>query len=264
MPNHVNFFSRPLLLVLYIIYSFYLLFKNKKSLAKTLGYNTLHPNFRWLLLLLTFALLLSVSQSAIIFWCIQNKSLDFYYSTNIFHILSGIGLIGIITITFFYPSVLYGLTRVDAPANLSEKIREAANEEKKEHPFAEKQMEKENHDFDAHYIVYIEHTIKNCMETDKPYLQKDCNLNYFAKIVNLPAHHLYYYFREIKKQAFTDFRNEWRIKHAKDLIRKNKNKVYTIEAIGMLSGFTSKNAFFASFKKYEKTTPGNYAQHNQD
>jgi len=115
-----------------------------------------------------------------------------------------------------------------------------------------------NTDLDTEYIRFIDSAIINCMENDKPYLQRDCNLSYFSKVVHIPQHHLSYYFREVKKQPFNEFRNSWRVNHAKELIEENKGKLFTMETIGQMSGFTSKNAFFVSFKKLEGTTPGNF------
>jgi AraC-like DNA-binding protein len=264
IPKHINYFGRPMLLALYVLYSFYMLLHIKKSASKKIAARVSYLNYRWLLILLTFTLLLSISQAIMVIISIQNKNLETYYSINIFQILSSIGLIGIIIIPFFYPSVLYGLARFDAPATLSDRIKKLVNDDKNECDVAETHKGKNHPDFEIDYIKFIENTIVKSMEADKPYLQKDCNLNYFAKILGIPTHHLYFYFREITKQPFNDFRNEWRIKHAKDLIEKNKNRVYTIEAIGLLSGFSSKNAFFSSFKKHEGITPGNYALQNQE
>jgi AraC-like DNA-binding protein len=60
-------------------------------------------------------------------------------------------------------------------------------------------------------------------------------------------------------QSFTDFRNEWRIIYAKKLIKEGKATGMTLEAIGLLSGFTSRNTFFTAFKKREGVSPGVFA-----
>jgi len=79
-----------------------------------------------------------------------------------------------------------------------------------------------------------------------------------AKLTGIPAHHLAYYFREEKKQAFNDYRNEWRVGHAKKLIRDGKAKELTLEAIGLLSGFSTRNTFYTSFKRVEGVSPSTY------
>jgi YesN/AraC family two-component response regulator len=44
------------------------------------------------------------------------------------------------------------------------------------------------------------------------------------------VHNLAYYFREENKQTFSDYRNEWRVEHAKNLIREGKSNDLTLEA----------------------------------
>lgn len=97
------------------------------------------------------------------------------------------------------------------------------------------------------------------MEQYRPYLQPNCNLTSLAIIMNVPVHHLAFYFREIRKQSFHDYRNEWRVRHAQSLIREGKAHGLTLEAIGQLSGFTTRNTFFVAFKKVEGFAPGTYA-----
>ena len=93
------------------------------------------------------------------------------------------------------------------------------------------------------------------MREEKPYLQPDCNLALLSKLINIPAHHLAYFFREVKNQPFTDFRNEWRVTHAKKLILEGKTKELTLEAIGLLSGFSTRNTFYTAFRKTEGSPP---------
>lgn len=68
-------------------------------------------------------------------------------------------------------------------------------------------------------------------------------------------------------QSFNDYRNEWRIKHSKKLIAEGKADELTLEAIGILSGFSTRNTFFNAFKRSEGISPGAYveqlAQKNQ-
>ena len=67
--------------------------------------------------------------------------------------------------------------------------------------------------------------------------------------------HLAYYFREEQRQPFNEYRNFWRIQHAKKLIREGKTKELTLEAIGLLSGFSTRNTFYTAFRKTEGIPP---------
>ncbi|MBN1541386.1 AraC family transcriptional regulator [candidate division KSB1 bacterium] len=63
------------------------------------------------------------------------------------------------------------------------------------------------------------------------------------------------YFREIRKQSFNDFRNQWGVEHAKRLIQEGKASELTLEGIGLSSGFSSRNTFFNALKKFEGVSP---------
>jgi AraC-like DNA-binding protein len=92
----------------------------------------------------------------------------------------------------------------------------------------------------------------------QPYLQPELNLNRFADILQLPAHHLAYYFREVKKQSFNDYTNECRIEFAISMLRQGKTSDLTLEAVGVMSGFTNRSTFFRAFKKIEGISPGSF------
>jgi len=120
-------------------------------------------------------------------------------------------------------------------------------------------QKKSSPELEADYLDTIRQKAETVMAELRPYLQPDCNLASFARLVNIPAHHLAYYFREIRKQSFNDFRNEWRVKHAEKLIMEGKCNDITLEAIGTLSGFSSRNTFFLAFKKSKGISPGTFA-----
>jgi AraC-like DNA-binding protein len=77
------------------------------------------------------------------------------------------------------------------------------------------------------------------------------------------VHHLSYYFREEKKQSFSEYRNEWRVKHAKKLILEGKSGDITLEAIGMLSGFPNRDSFRTAFQRIEGVTPAVFISQKQ-
>ncbi len=116
--------------------------------------------------------------------------------------------------------------------------------------------------YGADYLLHIDQKVELCMKDLQPYLQPECNLAYLSRLVDIPIHHLAYYFREERKQPFNDYRNELRVNHAKSLIMAGKAKEMTIEAIGLMSGFTNRTTFFSCFKKIEGSTLGTFADQN--
>jgi YesN/AraC family two-component response regulator len=97
------------------------------------------------------------------------------------------------------------------------------------------------------------------MEVQQPYMNPDFNLAELSAHIHIPVHHLGYYFREEKRQSFKDYRNEWRVKHAKNLIEDGKTGELTLEAIGQLSGFPNRDSFRTAFQRLEGLTPAAFA-----
>ena len=253
IPTKFNVLFRYVSVLFYSIFSIRLVYLKDWKNVINQKIKTLNVHSKWLLFLLSTVALLSLTQTIVIIKTVIDYSLQIYQQNTTFHLISGTLLMGTILLPFFYPSVLYGIGNFYVNKDLSEKIKSQPEIETKTNDIVI------NHEFDIKYMNYIGTLVNKCMEIEKPYLQKDCNIGYLAKILNIPGHHLLYYFREIKQQSFNDYRNEWRVIHAKKLIDEIKTKDYTIEAIGLLSGFTSKNAFFVAFKKFTGLTPGAYS-----
>jgi AraC-like DNA-binding protein len=78
----------------------------------------------------------------------------------------------------------------------------------------------------------------------------------------VPKHHLLFIFSQVLHYSFVDYRNELRVKHARQALQKGINEYKTIESIGMDSGFPSRATFFSVFKKQTGISPGQYAENN--
>ena len=177
------------------------------------------------------------------------KDSKLFFTINYMQILSGIGLTGLLISLFFFPGILYGLPQLPEPKTIKENSHtnsDSCQESPRKHMPA----------FETKYLLSIQQKADTCMEEFQPYLHSDCNLASFAKLTQIPAHHFSVFFREIEKQSFNDYRNGWRIRHAKKLIEEGRNSDLTIEGIGLLSGFSSRNAFYNAFKKAEGISLG--------
>ncbi len=258
--TYVVYLSRPVLIFAYAIFSLNLFLrylKNKRE-PKTL----IHPHFitKWLTVLFVFLMIWFVSQTLQIIESKITGNLNVFYTLNALKILSGFGLVGLLVLPFFFPAILYGLPRHPesiVPLIVMEKGIKNEQGETDGSPVTER---KNQTPFETDYILHIRHKVELCMEQVKPYLQPDCNIGYVSKLINIPAHHLSYYFREEKNQSFNDYRNEWRVNYAKNLIREGRAKELTLEAIGRLSGFSSRKTFLSVCKKIEGISPGIFAE----
>lgn len=247
-----EFLARPILVLGYTLWSVGLfvnyLIKNKVSVVLSKQ----HFMKKWLCLFLGFLLILEVSQILLIFRAFEMHFSDLFFTLNVIRILSVAGLIGLVISPFFFPSILYGLPRLPESVTIlkpSEGETDPLRIERKTH----------NPNFESDYLLSIEQKADFCMKEAQPYLHPDFNLAQLSVHTKIPVHHLSYYFREEKKQHFNDYRNEWRISHAKDLIKEGRANEFTLETIGLQSGFTSRNTFLTTFKKVEGITPSTFA-----
>ena len=251
-PVIVTYLSRPVLILGYALWSAglfvrYLLQKGKSSVLSRQHFMT-----KWLSVLLVLLFIWIFSHFMIFLEFFKWYDIKIFYTFNVLQILSGTGLIGLLISPFFFPGILYGLPRVPQGILTSEPDdaeNDSSPEKTNKHPLS----------FESDYLYSIGRKADFCMKELHPYLQPNFNLFKLSVLIDIPVHHLAYYFREEKKQSFNDFRNEWRINNAKKLIREGKASELTMEAIGLLSGFSSRNTFLAAFKKAEGIAPAVFA-----
>ncbi|MCY1718913.1 helix-turn-helix domain-containing protein [Prolixibacteraceae bacterium Z1-6] len=241
------FLMRLILVLAYTIWSFglFINYLVKKKISIVLSKQQFMK--KWLCYLLGFMLILVISQLFMVFKSFEMHFSAIFFTFNFIRVISVVGLVGLLISPFFFPTILYGLPRMP-------EINEPENDDRQLN-----ETKLLSNSFESDYLKSIGQKSDSFMEKGRLYLDPDCNLGFFAKQIDVPAHHLAYYFREIKKQRFNDFRNEWRINHAKALIQEGKANEVTLEAIGMQSGFSSRNAFISDFKKTEGVSPGAYA-----
>lgn len=110
------------------------------------------------------------------------------------------------------------------------------------------------------YLHEMQDIIESCMEKEKVFLDPNLNLTRFSVITDIPVHHLTFYFRTEKKLSFSEYRNFWRVQHAKNMIAEGYACYITLEAIGEKSGFSSRNAFLSAFKRFEGVAPREFLQ----
>jgi YesN/AraC family two-component response regulator len=176
---------------------------------------------------------------------------NLFHTLNTLQFLSALAIAGLLISPFFFPGILYGLPRLPESAielQANAETRKISDDAKKMSP-----------NFEADYMQLIELKAESCMKEQQPYLNTEFNLNQFSVLLQIPAHHVTFFFREVKKQSFSDFRNKFRVNHAKMLILEPKSANLTLEAIGLQSGFATRNTFFTAFKKTEGISPSAFA-----
>lgn len=100
-------------------------------------------------------------------------------------------------------------------------------------------------------IEVIERNIQN----EKPYLNKDFNLNQFAQSLGFARSYVSQAINGHYGKNFSSWVNEYRIREARRMMANPENRRLTIEAIAQAAGFASKSSFNEAFKKYTGLTP---------
>jgi AraC-like DNA-binding protein len=111
--------------------------------------------------------------------------------------------------------------------------------------------------FSPEYQEKIEGLLQECI-VGQLYLQVDCSLLQISDKLRIPAHHLTYYFNNVKRESFSDWRNRLRVEDAINILSQDTLRQLTLEAIGLRVGFKSNSTFIRSFKKYTGKTPSEY------
>lgn len=260
VPIELVYLSRPVLLMIYMVASLFMFIKFLRRKKSTAVLSHQYFMTKWISVFFCFLFLLVLSHTTGILISFKNDDKSIFYTLNFIQIVSAIGLTGLLCSPFFFPGILYGLPRLPEKMQM---LKEAPllNEEEID------AIKKNGFNLESGYLKSIGERIEHTMLKHQPYLQPEFNLTQLSVLLHLPVHHISYYFREEKMQSFNDYRNEWRIKHSKKLIAEGKADELTLEAIGILSGFSTRNTFFNAFKRSEGISPGAYveqlAQKNQ-
>lgn len=108
---------------------------------------------------------------------------------------------------------------------------------------------------DKQAVLIIE-ALENAMQQKELYKNANTKLNNVAKELHISAHKLSQILNDNLGKSFAQYVNEHRVEEAKKLIAKHSE--YTLEGIGYEAGFSSRSAFYATFKKITGITPAAY------
>ncbi|MEY2903998.1 MAG: hypothetical protein RJA52_14 [Bacteroidota bacterium] len=237
-PQSFNYLVRGASFTIYLGVNFYLIFT--KLIYKNLIKNFFRwgSTINWLIIFHTLLLIITFSYSLFIFNFLKNPLFLNFKEAKIILGISSFGMVSMNILLLFSPQILYGITRTkESKIKEEEPVEEFEEEERKA------------------YFVELKRTIVDLTIREKLFLLEEFSMEFLAKKLDIPIHHIRIVFKDYIQLRFTDFKNQERVQYAVALLRDNSNNALTIEAIGQNSGFSSRSTFFATFKRITGKTP---------
>jgi AraC-like DNA-binding protein len=165
---------------------------------------------------------------------------------NILFSLVFVGFLIFIIGLVLYPQILYGLP-LDRTSLIINANESSVPEKEKIETIS----------FDEDYIKKIRLLLLNWIE-QKKYLDAESMTSSLSKDIDLPNHHVTYFFNHVNDEKYIEWRNRKRIEYAMSLINSKNGYNKTIENLGKESGFKSYSAFIHSFKQFTGKLPKDY------
>jgi AraC-like DNA-binding protein len=268
IPKKVNHLLRPLQTLVYTVLNWRILFihKNKKSsysnkIQFKLIYSWLFA-FNCLLTIAAFAYLVGLYNML----TIQSKFLYIGNSRIILLIL--ILSYSVINLCFFiFPKIMYGLPleRLNsinpiAPEQISttEQFDSIANGNKFE-VSSSSTIQSPLFLFNKEYCDELQFQLEKCIN-ELWFIDTNFKLDSLSKNSGIPLHHWTYYFNEIKKQNFIDWKNSIRIDYAKKMIEEGFLENQTFLSLAALCGYNAKSTFIRAFKIHTGMNPSEFTK----
>ena len=246
----------------------YLVWYYKKKISSRITQSSQYPIIRrWLLVFACIFTIITINFTVVMAHAslYDDKSIFLNRASETL-LFASLVYIGMNMVMLLFPHILYGL-----PLDVKvESTSLSSNTSAETNPFLLKEREyswyeggaielakNELNLFTTEYRKTIEAVIES-FKKRKEYLNPNFTLKYIANESSIPAHHLTYFYNDIKKVSFTDWRNSLRIEEAKNLISQGETDSFTLQSISFRCGFSSQNTFIRAFKNATGTTPSTY------
>ena len=266
VPPFINNVIKPFHLAFYVILNWILIFRfsltSKLRYKQTLQYKLMR---NWLLTFNSLLMINTISFTIVMVnFIIYHNNEQFLYGSYYFIVLLAAGYSALNIVLLAFPQILYGLPFEllhRPPLTNTLPIMEAINDvvlEEKLKADDTKEAEKILPQFYSHeYISQIE-VLLQIAKNEKWLLQPNFLMEDLTKNSNIPTHHVSYYFNNIAQVKFSHWRNEFRVNHAIELLKKGRLDSVNFKWIASNSGFSSSTTFFRVFKMHTTYTPNEY------
>ena len=243
LPENFSILFRLILAIIYLLLQWNLIFSYKKVHNESSIQVQINNVLKWLKL---FTITSTVIFFGIIGFMLTVFFLPSYYNDDLLmqipSLLVSVGFFVMAAYLLTHPDILSGLPFVkykEVPSGV-------VNDKNYRLPYIN-----EDYKLEMEKIVLF-------FETEKPFLNKELNINQVSVALDIPSRELSFIINNHFGQRFTDFLNKYRIEYITKKINKEYLTNFTIEAIASEAGFASKSTFNLAFKKYHQCTPSEY------
>ena len=243
LPENFSILFRLILAIIYLVLQWNLILSYKKVHKESSIQIQISNVLKWLKL---FTITSTVIFFGIIGFMLTVFFLPSYYNDDLLmqipSLLVSVGFFVMAAYLLTHPEILSGLPFV----KYKEVPSDVINDKSYMFPYI-------NEDYKLEMERIVDY-----FKIEKPYLNKDLNINQVSVALAIPSRELSFIINNHFGQRFNDFLNKYRIEYITKKINKEYLSNYTIEGIASEAGFASKSTFNLAFKKYHQCTPTEY------
>jgi AraC-like DNA-binding protein len=253
LSSRINYALKGIHIFLYLIGIWTIIIKyevKKSSLGKRVKQQKIINNWLIFFAVIVTCLFVIISIKFVTYLVVEDK-FTLQFEGKILFAIVFMGCLVLLLGLILFPQILYGMP--------VEKLR--LNDNKIE-PKALLSSETENDSFHEDYIEEIRLLLENWKKENK-FLNIDSSIYKLAEEINLPIHHVTYFFNQINNEKYIDWRNRLRVEYALSLIDNQKNFDKTIVVLGTECGFRSYATFINCFKLVTGKLPKEYIKESK-
>jgi AraC-like DNA-binding protein len=253
LSSRINYVLKGIHIFLYLIGIWTIIIKyevKKSSLGKRVKQQKIINNWLIFFAAIVTCLFVIISIKFVTYLVVEDK-FTLQFEGKILFAIVFMGCLVLLLGLILFPQILYGMP--------VEKLR--LNDNKIE-PKALLSSETENDSLHEDYTEEIRLLLENWKKENK-FLNIDSSIYKLAEEINLPIHHVTYFFNQINNEKYIDWRNRLRVEYALSLIDNQKNFDKTIVVLGTECGFRSYATFINCFKLVTGKLPKEYIKESK-
>ena len=244
LSESIFHFFRLVQAVLYLAAQWWLIVKFRKENKDQAMESQIHRVVRWLNVFTSANTVILLSFLVLAALYLQGQDIFENGFANLLpHSLLGASFFLTCAYLLIYPQVLIGLPFI---------IRQGSSSTDDSSQYARKST------FSVKNYVQEITLLEAYFESTKAYLQPSLSVSEVAVAIGIPARELSYLINAFHKKRFNDYLNEMRIRHFLGQVAGTTLDTFTVEAIALEAGFSSKSAFYRSFNRFYGCTPLEY------